>query len=195
MTFDDQITADHYRELVRLSNPLNSKFALWANFAMLGGIGLAIIGAMGAFFYTAAKTLMDAGLAGLIAHPSKLLLIGAGLVLCLAAVVVLIYRRKMLQIIWKMNDKPDISELDLREGLNLGPARFTLSDKSVRVEMPLDSDEISWSAFSHFREAANGIMLMFNRTNGMVVPSGHLIAVGEYEAALSLVSTHVKEAD
>lgn len=194
MTFDDNITVEHYREMLAAANPINAKWAVWAITAFLVCLGVALVGAMGAFFYAAVAVLMKKGAAGAIAEPSILLLILAGLVLCAAALIVLVYKRRTLRLVWKNKIEPDVSEMDLREGLHLGPARYTLSDQGVRVEMPLDIEEVKWSAFVYFRETANGLMLMFNRTNGMIVPKGQLIAAGDYEAAASIVSGKLRKA-
>ncbi len=192
MTFNDHITADHYRELLRLANPLNAKWALWAFSIVLVAVCIALAGAMAVFFYAVIVVLLKKGLSGVVAEPATLALIGTGLLLTVLALFVMAYKRNALRFFWKFQREPDIGEMDLREGLHLGPARYTLSNQGIRVEMPLDTDEIRWSAFTHFREAANGIMLMFNRTNGMVMPSGGLVAAGDYEAARRIVSAHVK---
>lgn len=192
MTFDDHITADHYREMVQLANPLNSKPALWAVTAIMWMVGLSLIAAMAAFYYSAVLVVIRQGLAGVSADPTILLLILTGLMLSVGAGFVLAYKRAALKFFWSFKRTPDISDMDLREGLNLGPARYTLSDKGIKVEMALDTDEIRWTAFSHFREAASGIMLMLNRTYGLVLPTGALMASGDYEAARDIVSAHVK---
>lgn len=192
MTFDDHITADHYRELLRLANPLNKTWILWGFTIIIVAVSLAMLGAMGLFFYAAILVLIKKGLAGVAGEPVTLALIAAGLVFTGIAVFVLAYKRNALRFFWKIKQEPDIGEMDLRDGLHLGPARYTLSDDGIRVEMALDTDELRWSAFTHFREAANGMLLMFNRTNGMVVPSGQLVAAGDYEAARRIVSAHVK---
>ncbi|MEM1198279.1 MAG: YcxB family protein [Pseudomonadota bacterium] len=194
MTFEDHITADHYRELVTLANPLNSKWALWAVTAIMWLVALSLIAAMGLFFYSAALVVMRQGLAGVFADPTKLLLVCSGLALSVGAGFVLAYKRAAMTFFWSFKRSPDISDMDLREGLNLGPARYTLTDQGIKVEMALDTDELRWTAFTHFREAANGIMLMLNRTNGMVLPTGSLLASGDYEAARDIVSAHVKRA-
>ena len=194
MTFDDHITADHYREMVQLANPLNSKPALWAVTAIMWIVCLSLIAAMGAFYYSAVLVVMRQGIAGVFADATTLLLICTGLLLTIGAGFVLAYKRAALQFFWSFKRAPDISDMDLRDGLNLGPARYTLSDKGIKIEMALDTDEIRWTAFSHFREAASGIMLMLNRTNGLVLPTGVLTAAGDYEAARDIVSAHVKRA-
>ena len=194
MTFEDHITPEHYRELLAAANPINAKWSVWTTSAILIGVGLAVLGAMGAFFYAAVVAVMKKGLAGTLAEPFTLFLISAGLVTCIAGLIVLAYKRNTLKLIWKNSIEPDIAEMDLREGLNLGPARYTLSDQGVRVEMPLDIDEIKWSAFINFRETANGLMLMFNRTHGMVVPKGQLVSDGAYPSAVAIVSGKLKRA-
>lgn len=194
MTFDDHITAEHYREMFAAANPLNAKWAVWAITALLAALCIGLVGAMGTFFYAAVLVVMKKGLAGVIAEPTTLLLIGAGLLLTAAALFLMVHKRRALRFVWQLNSGPDISDMDLREGLNLGPARYTLSDQGIRVEMPLDTEEIKWSAFAHFRETANGIMLMFNRTNGMVMPTGQLVAAGTYDAACDIVSSQLKKA-
>ncbi|MEM8689093.1 MAG: YcxB family protein [Pseudomonadota bacterium] len=194
MTFEDHITADHYREMARLANPLNSKWALWAVTAILWLVGLSVLAAMGLFFYSAGLVVVRRGVLDAFADPTILLLICSGLLLSLGAGFVMAYKRAALKFFWSFRRTPDISDMDLREGLNLGPARYTLSDQGIKVEMALDTDEIRWTAFAHFRETANGIMLMLNRTNGMVVPTGGLLASGDYEAARDIVFAHVKRA-
>ncbi len=194
MTFEDHITADHYREMVMLANPLNSKWALWAVTAIMWLVALSVVAAMGMFFYSAALVVMRQGFEGVFADPTLLLLVCSGLLLSVGAGFVLAYKRAAMKFFWSFKRAPDISDMDLREGLNLGPARYTLTDQGIKVEMALDTDELRWTAFTHFREAANGIMLMLNRTNGMVLPTGGLLASGDYEAARDIVSAHVKRA-
>ncbi|MCP5082711.1 MAG: YcxB family protein [Alphaproteobacteria bacterium] len=194
LTFDDHITAEHYREMFAAANPLNAKWAVWAITAFLAALCIALAGAMGAFFYAVVRVVMKKGPAGVVAEPTTLLLIGAGLLLTALALFVMVYKCRTLRLVWKVKSGPDISDMDLREGLNLGPARYILSDQGIRVEMPLDTEEIKWSAFVHFRETANGIMLMFNRTNGVVMPTGQLVAAGDYDAACDIVSSQLKKA-
>ena len=191
MTFEDEVTEVHYQDFMQQLNSTRFKLILGGGMGLIVVLSFALICAMGAFGYAAALVIAKKGASGLAMEPWIVGLILAGVATCLIGAFFLCFEHKTFRLFWSQRKGPKMDPGALREGINLGPATFSLGETGLKIRMPLDHDEFDWRAFSHFHETEDTMVLMFNQHIGVVMPKAKLIASGLLEDARSMIAANL----
>ena len=194
MQISTEITVDDHREFIHrvFNEGREGRNAGWLRWELWLAAIFVIVPVL-FFFRSLASGLWHGGLvAVLMAEPVLLFYVLLGLVLTVVVVFYLRWIGRMRRDLKAVSKDEAIDEAGLREGINLGPARFDADEAGIQVAVAESQSRYAWRAFREFMETKRNFYLMIDRGSMLIVPKR-----GVDDALLSefrtLVSCHVAE--
>ena len=87
--------------------------------------------------------------------------------------------------------KNSIDKAYFREGLNVGNARFKVTEDKIRVAFSLVSDSYAWSAFEAVKETTSLFCLMISDDTALIVPKCAFGEAASMQAFRSLAMSRI----
>lgn len=191
MTFEDEIKPVHWQDMLAQIAERKFRWVVRAGILMGSFLGAMLVLAMGLFGYAVALAFWKKGVAGMLAEPWIPICVAIGLVTTVLAVFYLAYDKRLVQFLWGLRNGQQVEPGMLREGVTIGDVAVTLSDESIEIRMPRDTDRVKWQAFIALHESAQTFMLMFSPHLGLVVPKAALVASGRLDEARAYMAARI----
>lgn len=170
MQINTQISAEDHREFANAVDGVSrQKRAAGRASVILVAVSLFLILAVVGFTVSLARLTYHGSLDVLLNSPVLVVLIVIGLLLLPVAFAWLRGSSRLRRNL-KAAAAGEIDETCLRDGLNIGVARFELDDDSFHVTFELVQETLPWSMFQTLRETKGLLCLMIDKGSGYIVP-------------------------